>query len=351
VIDYFKEKRNSSAPYAYFTPNAVLFYGKHACQYDVSTVDIIAGMSALETYLLKYQSDFDLRPSDQLSTTKFAVYLLQSGLNPFPPDPQPGVVGYANGEIMGLLPSVFKDTREKQDPNVIIHELGHGFFRIPQQISWLEEGICEFAIHYYMPTYPGIYDATMSFLFTYPYINIFGTLTKVGHKYDIGAFWAFISRYYGGPRTIGRISTSAFNANGSDVWHMIANHLKTTDGDLIEKWVTSLVQIGFWRNDTIRYQQAKQKFQKSPLNSTSMVWDRATMPMTDIIKIDTKIEKGGFQVIPLQVTSTQTFQSTGSWRYIYITHYRNGKAVVTKKNTVEIGKPVSRRYCVIIRVR
>jgi hypothetical protein len=348
VIDYYKSQRTYDAPYVYYTQNAALFYGNHICQ-NITKGDVLAGMNAFETYFTKYQSDFMVKPSNQLLTTKFAMYLLQSGLNPFPPDPQQGVVGYSNGEIMGLLPDVFKSVSQNNDPNVIIHELGHVFFRIPQKNVWLAEGLAEFAIHFYLPKYSGIYEATKNFIFTHTNINIFGTQVKENHKYDIGAFWAYFANSHGGARAIGSVATSAFNGNQTDVWHIIAAYINTNDADLIVDWVSSLLQVNFWKTDQTKITQARLYLKNSPLDPSNLVWSKTTISTIDFAKLKSSVEKGGFQVAKWDGPK-KTLSSTTMWRYLYITQYTDGSATVTKKDTITIGKRVKGRFCVIIRV-
>jgi hypothetical protein len=114
-------------------------------------------------------------------------------------------------------------------------------------------------------------------------------------------------------------------------------------------WVSSLLQVNFWKTDQTKITQARLYLKNSPLDPSNLVWSKTTISTIDFAKLKSSVEKGGFQVAKWDGPK-KTLSSTTMWRYLYITQYTDGSATVTKKDTITIGKRVKGRFCVIIRV-
>jgi len=342
IVDYYQEKRHSPSPYMYISKNVVTFYGNRTCDPSFTTKDIITGVNAFEKYFVQMQLDYHVKSIEDLRATYFSLYVSHTGLDPNPEDLVNGVVGASNECIMILLPNVMKfaDT----DPSTIIHELCHGLLHIYGPLYTLGEGVCEYTINHYMPSYPLMYDQTKELILSQPYLNIFGSkVQSTSLRYDTSAFWSFIAFSYGAP-TVGMLTTHALSSSVSlDPWQTIATFLHTSETNLIINWVGQMIQVQFWRKIPAAYNMMRVKFaQGTPLHPINLVWNKPTTK-----EITHRVEKGGFEV--LECDRNQTYVNTVQWQHLYIYQYSDQTASVVKTSSkYNQKKIVQKRLCVFI---
>lgn len=336
TVDYFSDNRRGTTLYYYLSYNTVIYYGNKCCNSLLSHQNIIDTANYGDSYLAKLQKVYDLHSDPILDTTRYTLYITNTGLDPYPPDPQAGVVGYAGDYFMAMVPDSYANIIN--DPSILIHEISHALIHIPRPNSWLEESICEYLAHVYVPTRRTIYDTTGSFLINQHYLNIFGIQGQTINRYDYGSFWAFIVNEYKDPKNIGRIVNllSDESSGTFDIWEVILQaiiynkHVNDTcnilSTNLVVKWVMSLVQLDFWRHDTITFNAAKQYLKNNNyIDKDTLVWNKPTID--NINQINSLIGKGGFEVLPYGVYDLPIEHR---WRRAYITHYNDGTFKVSR---------------------
>ncbi len=356
AVDYFLNDRHNLNPYSYFSDDLVIYYGDRTCFTQLSRMNIIDTSIAYENYFNRLQNEYGLHPIDTLRTTRYSLYITNTGLDPYPPDPQSGISGYAGDYFMALFPDVIVNI--VSDPSVLIHEIGHSLLHIPQRFSWMEESICQYFAHTYVPNIRTIYDVTSSFLINNHYLNIFGRNGSTNARYNYGAFWKFIEYEYKSKRYIGNIVNN-IPENTDDIWNEIARILDdcdvnlricnsntdpTTSTRLIVRWVMSLVQLDFWRHNQDTYNFAERYIgNNNYFDRNNLVWFNPTI--TDINLIDSRVEKGGFEVLSY---GDYILPDTYRWRRVYITHYTDGTFKVSRFDTTD--QDIRKKLIVIIRI-
>ena len=306
TLDPYAAGRKTSPPYTYLSRTMALYYGREFTQQQaLMTPQLLVDlMEIIENTFDRMERDFGVSRNPALRKTRYSVYVSHSGMNPFPPDCGPGVVGYAGQDTMVLIPDAIVEATIRKDISVIAHETGHAMWKAP---GWIQESLSEFASIYYMPSYVAPYDTANAYLVQQQHRNCFSPDAEANHRYDIAAFWSHIASKYGGAKTVGVLSQSApwvdfgSAAGKKDAWQCVADALKVSVADLIVGWVVDLLTLGFWKKDaspevrailTPRFAAGK----NASYDKVTLCWNRVTCSSLDAIGRG-RIEKGGFEVV------------------------------------------------------
>ncbi len=322
TIDTFQQRRGFPAKYRFFSQNVVCYYHDKSIA-PLKTSDIIQTIRVIEEYIPKIGSTLHLTQPAIAQGKRFALYLSSTGLSPEPGDCVNGVVGAGNENIMILHPDVIRNIIT--DVTIIIHELGHGFFRVGGNQTWVEESLCEFLTWYFVPSYQAFYDTTLDAVFKKSWINpLSKTNNNNNDKYKVAAIWAFVAKEYGIDR-LGDIANNALTSQDPNIhdFELVANYVNVRPQDMALRWALACINLRFFSD-----------VHKPYLKNLSTGWNISSFnytPATDSSSVDlaTRTERFGFEVSqPITLTRRPQPPNIGKWILRYLVPNNNTRTYI-----------------------
>lgn len=312
--DIFDESENILQA---FSKNAVIFYG-HTCSVQVDKFGLVNLLKVLEKCIQIIQHTFDhaIIPQD----SKFAVYIDQTGLSPYPPQVPTGLDGYTISNGFVMRPNLINSGVRFRAPiiKLCVNSLLENKFG-----KEIATGFCEYLVHVIDPMDMEFYNMTIRTL-SQPHIHI-ASRDGPSIKGSAALIWAFISNRWSNAIVydlIRVISTASnYDPNYDKVmqqhlFKILAKHLGVTEVELFGAWLCDTLQLSYINDPNVRkqLQRAIETATKQGccfIDSVSLTW----IIQTTLDPFE-HLTRYGFEVVDIPVKDAKVILVNGVDDYI-----------------------------------